>query len=84
MWQYAFANNRMDELSAANEAGFSAMVVLANKWGVEVPAELLVDVERTEREWHAARNMALAEMDRNPPPFLRNQRKNLTSWRKAA
>lgn len=73
MWRYAFAAGLMDQLDAANRQGFGAMVVLANKWGVKIPDELLQDEERTEREWRVAGNRARAAMEASPPPFMRRR-----------
>lgn len=74
MWRHAFECGRMDELDAANRAGFGAMVVLATKWGIPVPEELLFDEARTENEWRIAGNRARARMEANPPPFMRRRR----------
>lgn len=77
MFQAAFGNgDRMDQLARANNTGFGAMVVLAMNWGVPIPQELLeLDEETAEREWREARNRALREIERNPPPYMRNQRR---------
>jgi hypothetical protein len=72
MWRYAYAHGRMDELAAANEAGFGAMVVLASKWGIKVPQELLDD-QQVEDRWRHAHNRAIAEIERNPPPCMRKR-----------
>lgn len=74
MWRHAFECGRMEELDAANRAGFEAMVVLAQKWGVPIPEELLVDVDRTQADWRIAGNRARAAMEANPPPFMRRRR----------
>lgn len=74
MWAYAFSAGLMDELDAANRAGFGAMVVLAHKWRVPIPPELLEDEERTGRDWHLAGNRARAALAGNPPPFMRRWR----------
>lgn len=71
MWRHAFECGQMEQLDAANLAGFGAMVVLATKWGVSVPAELLENEARTEREWRLAGNRARAAVEANPPPFMR-------------
>jgi len=73
MWRHAFECGLMDKLDAANKAGFGAMVVLANNWGVPVPEELLFDEARTENEWRIAGNRARAAMEANPPPFMRRR-----------
>ena len=62
------SEQRMSELAAANAAGLDAMVILADKWGVAIPEDLHV---QTNEDWHRARNQALAEMYRNPPPYMR-------------
>ncbi len=72
MFNHAFSTGQMDELARAHREGQGAMIVLALKWGIEVPQELLdLDEETAEQEWRQARNRAIAEMERNPPPFLR-------------
>ncbi|MGE0290379.1 MAG: hypothetical protein AB7I42_25030 [Bradyrhizobium sp.] len=73
MWRHAFGSRAMlDELMAAYREGFEATAVLAMKWGVPVPDELFaLPPDQTEREWRAARLKAEAEMQRNPPPFMR-------------
>lgn len=73
MWRYAFAAGLMDELDAANRAGFGAVVVLAHKWGIPVPEELLADEAKTEYEWRVIGNRARAAMEANPPPFMRRR-----------
>jgi hypothetical protein len=77
MWRHAFECGRIDELDAANRAGFGAMVVLAQKWGIEIPEALLFDEARTEREWRLAGNRARAAVEANPPPFMRRFRKSM-------
>lgn len=72
MFNHAFSTGQMDELARAHREGQGAMIVLALQWGIEVPQELLdLDDEIAEQEWRQARNRAVAEMERNPPPFLR-------------
>lgn len=71
MWRHAFECGRVDELDTANRAGFGAMVVLAGKWGIPIPDELLADEGKTEREWRLAGNRARAAIEANPPPFMR-------------
>jgi hypothetical protein len=71
MWRYAFSAGLMDELDAANKAGFGAVVVLADKWHIQVPEELLADSDRTERDWRIAGNRARAAMEASPPPFMK-------------
>lgn len=73
MWQAAFGNNaRMDALAVANKEGLSAMVMLANSWGVPIPDELNdVPFEEAERRWEQARRNAWIEIERRPPPFKR-------------
>lgn len=74
MWSAAFGSvERMDALAKANAEGLGAMAVLAMSWGVPVPPGLLDD-PHGEHHWHVARNKALAELERNPPPFMRRQR----------
>jgi hypothetical protein len=75
MYRHAYACGLMDELDAANKAGFGAMVVLATRWGIEVPEELLsVPEAQAERQWREARNRAWGAIERNPPPFMRRIR----------
>lgn len=72
MWRHAFECGLMDELDAANRAGFGAMIVLAQNWGVAIPDELLAIPEaEAERQWHEARNRAWSAIEANPPPFMR-------------
>lgn len=74
MYQYANANGKMHKLAKANKQGHSAMIALAVKWGIEVPAELLeIPGDQAEREWQTARNKAWAEIERNPPKFMRRR-----------
>lgn len=75
MWRHAFASGKMDQLDAANKAGFGAMVVLAQKWGVEIPQELLDLPEReAEAQWRIVGQRARARMEIDRPPFMRNKR----------
>lgn len=69
MYRFAMNSGAMDELDQANRAGLEAMVLLATRWGVPIPAEL---ADQTNAEWFTARNRAWAEMERNPPPFMRH------------
>lgn len=72
MWQFANTMGRMDELAAANRAGMNAMIVLAQAWGIEIPPALLdIPDGEAEHQWRTARNRAWAEIERNPPTFLR-------------
>lgn len=73
MYQAAYGSGeRMNQLAKANAEGLSAMVILANSWGVAVPDELNdVPLDEAERQWQQARNAAWAEINRNPPPFLK-------------
>lgn len=74
MFRFAFGSGLMDDLDRANRAGLGAMIALAGQWGVEVPPELLDALDRDgERDWQKARNQAWAEIERNPPPFMRGQ-----------
>ncbi len=75
MWQAAYGiTGRMDQLAKANAEGFASMVVLAANWGVPIPPELFeIPEEEAERQWINARNRAWAEIERNPPPFMRNR-----------
>jgi hypothetical protein len=76
MYRYATECNLMPELDAANRSGFSAMIALADRWGVEIPEELLtMPGDVAERQWDEARRMAWVEVERNLPPFLKRQRK---------
>jgi hypothetical protein len=72
MFAFAWSAGRMEELDRANSQGFEAMAALAMSWGIPVPQELFED-PHAERNWHAARNRALAEIERNPPPFMRKR-----------
>src|SRR6185312_3388420 len=75
MLQHARATGRTDELARANREGFAAMVALATSWGVPVPEELFaIPDEEAERQWHTARSRAWADIERNPPPFMRDYR----------
>lgn len=68
MFAYAFPNQSLiAELARANAAGLDEMVLLASKWGITIPDEL---INQTNADWHRARNLALAEIDRNPPPYM--------------
>jgi hypothetical protein len=75
MYRYATECNLMPQLDAANRSGFSAMIALADRWGVPIPEELLaLPGDVAERQWDEARRMAWVEVERNPPPFLKRQR----------
>lgn len=74
MWHYAFHAGLVDDLDRANRAGFGAMVVLAQKWGIPIPHELLLDEAQTERDWRLAGNRARAALAASPPPFMRRWR----------
>jgi hypothetical protein len=69
MFAFAWSAGRMDELERANREGFEAMAALAQSWGIPVPEELFEP--DAERNWRAARSRALAEIERNPPPYMR-------------
>jgi hypothetical protein len=71
MWRHAFECGLMDQLDAANRAGFGETAVLAQKWGIPIPEELLLDEAKTEHEWRIAGNRARAAIAGSPPPFLR-------------
>lgn len=75
MWQTAFSSpQRLDALAQANREGLGAMIVLASSWGVPVPDELLALPEiEGERQWREANSRAVAEIQRNPPPFMRHR-----------
>lgn len=74
MWCYAFGSQHlMSQLDRANREGFTAMAALAQQWGIEVPEELY-DNPQADREWIVARNRCEADLDRNPPPYLRQMR----------
>lgn len=69
MFNYAFPNETlMAELAQANAAGMDAMVLLATKWGIPIPDQLN---DQTNADWQRARNQALADIERNPPPCQR-------------
>lgn len=73
MFNHAFSNGLMDQLAKANREGMGAMIVLATKWGIAIPPELLmIPDSEAEHQWHVARNRALAEIERNPPPYMRH------------
>lgn len=71
MFRYAFGSGLMDDLDRANRDGLEAMVMLAAKWGIPIPPELS---DQTDADWRAARSRAWAEIERNPPPFMRGRR----------
>lgn len=74
MWQYAYERGLMDKLDRANRQSFAAMVALATEWGIAIPDELFaIPEDEAERQWSVARNRAWAEIERNPPPYLRRQ-----------
>lgn len=74
MFSHAFPNETlMAELAQANAAGMEAMILLAVEWGIPVPDELN---GQTDAHWHRARNQALAEIERNPPTFMRRMHRN--------
>lgn len=76
MWRYAFEHGLINQLAEANRTGMAAMVVLATNWGIPVPEALFaIPDDEAERQWQLARNRAWAEIERNPPPFLRRQRR---------
>jgi hypothetical protein len=75
MYRHATECNLMPQLDAANRAGFSSVIALADRWSIEIPAELLdMPPAEAERQWEAARRQAWTDIERNPPPFLRRQR----------
>ena len=75
MYNHATRCGLMDQLDAANKAGFSAMISLAHKWGVPIPEELLsMPGDDAELQWADARRRAWVKIERNPRPFLRRQR----------
>lgn len=72
MYQHAVATGQMTALTEANVAGFGAMAVLAQKWEIAIPQELLdADDDFIEAQWHRARNIAIGAIERDPPPFMR-------------
>lgn len=76
MWRYAFEHGLINQLAEANRTGMAAMIVLATNWGIPVPEALFaIPDDEAERQWQLARNRAWAEIERNPPPFLRRQRR---------
>lgn len=77
MFRYAFGSGLMDDLDRANRDGLEAMVMLAAKWGIPIPPELN---DQTDADWRAARSRAWAEIERNPPPFMRRR----TAFQQAA
>lgn len=76
MFDHAWSTSQMDRLDRANREGFAAMVMLAREWEIPVPDELndLPD-EENERRWRLARERAWREIERNPPPFMRNRKR---------
>lgn len=79
MFSFAFSSGRMNELAEANRAGLGAMIALATEWGVEIPDEIFsIPEDRAEREWQSARNRALADIERNPPPCMRRRQSTNT------
>lgn len=82
MLRHAFRSREMmSALDRANRSGFGAMVVLSRDWGIPIPDELLsIPDDQAEQEWRTARNRAWAEIERNPPPFLRRR----SAYREAA
>lgn len=72
MLAHAFGSPAMiDELVTANADGLDAMILLANKWDVKVPDDLM---DQTDDEWRRARSSAISEIEQNPPPFwVRNK-----------
>lgn len=76
LYNFATATGRMDELARALDAGFGATAALAAKWGIPIPAEFSeLSDQFIESEWRAARNRAQMEVDRNPPPYVRQRQK---------
>ncbi len=77
MYQAAEHNPvRIDQLAKANAEGLQAMILLASRWVVTIPAELYdVPIEEGERLWRQARSRAWTEIEARPPPFLRHQRR---------
>lgn len=78
MFRHASECGLMNELDRANREGLEAMILLASRWGIPIPPELS---EQTNAEWFTARNRAWAEIERNPPPFMR--RFDVPGFRKA-
>lgn len=78
MYTFATAMGRMDELAVANKAGMNAMIALAMSWGIDTPPELLdIPDAEAESQWRTARNRAWAEIERNPPPFMRGKAREI-------
>lgn len=73
MWRHAWANGLIGALDVANREGLGSMVVLAQRWGIPVPEELLADFDRAERDWRLVGDRARAAMEANPPPFMRRR-----------
>lgn len=73
LYSYAQRNGLMADLDRANREGFGAMVTFATKWGTAIPQELLERPD-AEDEWRRAHNRIWAELERNPPPFMRTKR----------
>lgn len=74
LYDYAIEHGKADELAKALDEGFNATAALAANWGVSIPVEFSeMPSGSIESEWRAARNRAWAEIDRNPPPFIRRR-----------
>lgn len=72
MFRHAFGSQYlMDQLATANAAGVDAMIILANDWGIAIPEELH---GQTNEMWQRARNQALSDIYRDPPPYMRRGR----------
>ncbi|MBN7759483.1 hypothetical protein JYP46_21900 [Nitratireductor aquimarinus] len=72
----------LDELAAAIPS-FKAMCDLAYRWGVPVPDILARrPLPEVEDQWRRAHHEAQAEIERNPPPYLRAMRRK--QYREAA
>lgn len=73
LYRDALFTDRMADVHAAVEAGFDAAIALAQKWGVDVPAETwrAYEMPGAATDWDKARRRARLEMESNPPPFMR-------------
>lgn len=76
LFQVAQAKGELAKLAKANAEGVEAMIILAGEWGVPVPEELYGS---NDDEWLSARNRSWAEIERNPPKFMRKNPEILES-----
>lgn len=70
MYHYAISHGKIADLARANGAGIDAMILLAAEWGIPIPDEL---ADQTDEDWQTARRRAWAEIERDPPKFMKNK-----------